>query len=336
MVKCPKVTVLMTVYNDEQFVREAVESVLSQSFKDFEFIIIDDGSIDRTPEVLREYLEDPRIRVVAQDNLGVVRSRNRGLSISRGEYVAIHDSDDVSSPDRLAEQVAYLDSHKDVAAVGSSHFEMTESGQPVRLIRGAETYDEVYERLYSLRVPFAHPSSMYRRAIIWDVLDGYREYWPVAEDIDLWFRLIESYHMIACAKPLLFYRIRHASMSHADPRRTLFYTVLAAASAAFRKAGLPDPYGIPSLWHELTNDIQRWLNEDGYNCRAMAKRSLALSRMYFRRSNVLEGFAHLVTTARSDPWFWRYKGAGLSYMMIVEHLVNAGFLNRRQVANLEL
>jgi glycosyltransferase involved in cell wall biosynthesis len=118
----PTVSVIMSAFNAEAFLREAVDSVLAQTFQDFELIIIDDGSADRTPELLAEY-SDPRIQVICnQSNLGAGAARNRGLGLARGKYIAVQDADDTSVPDRLAQQVAYFEAHPAVGLIGATQF----------------------------------------------------------------------------------------------------------------------------------------------------------------------------------------------------------------------
>jgi glycosyltransferase involved in cell wall biosynthesis len=123
----PAVSVVMCVFNAEAFLHEAMGSIFAQTFRDFELIVVDDASTDRTPEILAGYT-DPRIRVIRNSsNLGVGRARNRGLRLARGKYIAMHDADDASVPDRLAQEVAYLESHPEVGLVGSAAFWVTTS-----------------------------------------------------------------------------------------------------------------------------------------------------------------------------------------------------------------
>jgi len=118
----PTVSVIMSAFNAEAFLREAIDSVLAQTFHDFELIVIDDGSADRTLELLAEY-SDPRIRIIHnQSNLGAGAARNRGLRLARGKYIAVQDADDASVPDRLAQQVAYLEARPEVGLIGSTAF----------------------------------------------------------------------------------------------------------------------------------------------------------------------------------------------------------------------
>ena len=116
----PKVSVLMPVYNTkEEYLREAIESILNQTFRDFEFLIIDDGSTNGAQAVIKSY-QDERIRFVQNEtNLGIFKTRNKLCAMARGEYVATFDSDDISLPTRLEKEVAYLDEHPDVSVVGA-------------------------------------------------------------------------------------------------------------------------------------------------------------------------------------------------------------------------
>jgi glycosyltransferase involved in cell wall biosynthesis len=115
----PKISVVMPVYNGKEYLALAVESILRQTFADFEFIIINDGSTDNSADIAASY-EDPRIKLLHNDkNLGLIPSFNRGLENSRGEYIARMDADDIAFPDRFKKQVAFLDDHPDIALCGS-------------------------------------------------------------------------------------------------------------------------------------------------------------------------------------------------------------------------
>ena len=114
----PVISVVLPVYNCADYVAEAVQSILDQTFSNFEFLIIDDGSTDATSNVLQGF-RDPRIRSITQENHGLAFTLNRGLELSRGRYVARQDADDISLPDRLGKQVAFLEAHPACALVGT-------------------------------------------------------------------------------------------------------------------------------------------------------------------------------------------------------------------------
>src|SRR5688572_5358734 len=115
----PPVSVVLPVYNGQQYIHEAVSSIQNQSFQDFEFLIVDDGSTDDTPAILQEFARrDDRIRLYHQENSGLISSLNRMCRVARGLYIARMDADDISLPNRLRRQIDYLDSHSDVGIVG--------------------------------------------------------------------------------------------------------------------------------------------------------------------------------------------------------------------------
>src|SRR5258708_26173472 len=134
----PHVSVLMSVYNGARFIREAVDGILSQSFSDFEFIVIDDGSNDETGEILGAYCDVRMVIRRNSTNIGLPGSLNRGLSIARGEYVTRQDADDVSYPERLEEQVRFLDRNPKIAVLGTAYLEVYEDRKSTNRARMPE------------------------------------------------------------------------------------------------------------------------------------------------------------------------------------------------------
>src|SRR5258707_849690 len=127
----PRVSVVMSVYNGEKYLGEAVDSILAQTFTDFEFIIIDDGSEDRSPELIEAYV-DSRISFLRNEkNVGLTRSLNKGLQVASGEYIARMDCDDVSLPDRFAKQVAFMDANSGVGACGTWALDIDGAGKVI-------------------------------------------------------------------------------------------------------------------------------------------------------------------------------------------------------------
>ena len=181
----PRVSVVMGAYNGERFLRPAIESILSQTFRDFELIVIDDYSTDSTPRILREF-KDARMRVLRNErNLGIAKTLNNGIAAARGEYVALQDHDDISWPTRLEYQVAFFDKHAQVGMVGSSCNVIDEVGTFVP--HWPVEYDDVKLRWALLwRCPFFHTAVMVRRRAIEEV-GGYSSdpRYRFAEDYDL-------------------------------------------------------------------------------------------------------------------------------------------------------
>jgi spore maturation protein CgeB len=204
----PLVSVLMCVYNQEQYISQAVESILSQTYSDFELIIIDDGSQDRTGQILDSY-KDNRLKIIHQVNQGVPRSRNRLLKLSRGEYVAIHDGDDISGKERLEVQVKFLDEHPEISVVGSFIEFIDEKGLPVDedVIRVVEP-SEIKRTLERGVNCMMHGSVMFRRGIL-DVVGGYDERFRYAHDYEFWLRVSEHFKLANI--PQILYKLRSHS-----------------------------------------------------------------------------------------------------------------------------
>jgi glycosyltransferase involved in cell wall biosynthesis len=207
----PRVTVLMSVYNGQRYVAEAVDSILAQTFADFELLIIDDASSDRTAEILASY-DDPRIRVLRNEtNLGLTKSLNRGLQEARGELIARHDADDRSHPERLAEQVAFLDAHPEAAVVGAQANHIDESGRK----RGSSRHPlSAAASRFSMMFGSAlvHGAAMFRRSIVRD-LGGYDESYITGQDADLWSRIIPLAEVRNLDRVLIDFRVHAESVS---------------------------------------------------------------------------------------------------------------------------
>jgi glycosyltransferase involved in cell wall biosynthesis len=185
----PRITVLTTVYNGMAYLRECVDSVLAQTMKEFEFLIIDDASTDASVELIRSY-DDPRIRLVLNDkNMGQARSLNRGLDLARGEIIARLDQDDACLPERLAEQLAYLDAHPDVGVLASWEISVDSDGKKIRTWEGTiPDYGDFVGAILLGLCPVWHPSAMFRKAEIARLGNFDPSYAP-AEDYELWSRV---------------------------------------------------------------------------------------------------------------------------------------------------
>ena len=189
----PKVSVIMSVYNGEKHLQEAVDSILNQTFKNFEFIVINDGSTDSTAEILKSFF-DERMIIINQDNRrGLTKSLNRAVSSARGEYVARMDADDVSLPERLGQQVAFLDEHTDVALLGCNFYEIDDSGNIVARKELIPENEEIKWRLLFHNC-YGHSTTIFRKECF-SAVDGYDESIFYSQDYDLWIRLSQHYNL---------------------------------------------------------------------------------------------------------------------------------------------
>ena len=237
----PLVTVLMPVFNGEKYLGDAIDSILNQTFRDFEFLIIDDGSIDSSVEIIRTY-HDSRIRLVKNTaNIGMAASLNSGLALSKGEYVARMDQDDISLPQRLACQVAFLDSRPEVGVVGSS---MEVFGDKNEVIRFPTDPDRIKCELFFVNV-IAHPTVMMRKTMFVSHGLQYDPFFEKSEDYELWNRSIRYFPLTNIEETLLRYR-RH------DKQVTQFHVEkhLHAAETVWR--ALLERWGLEPTDEEIT------------------------------------------------------------------------------------
>ena len=208
----PRLSVLMSVYNGEPWVAAAVESVLGQTFSDFELLVVDDGSTDRTGAILRTY-GDPRLKVFHQPRAGLTRSLNRGIRLASAPLLARMDADDVALPGRFAQQVVFLDAHPDVGLLGTGCQEVSLSGDLVRTLNPPAD-DRAIRRALIRENPFIHSSVVFRRDVL-DVAGHYDESLPVAQDYDLWVRMSRITRMANLREPLVLRRLTPGRVSSA-------------------------------------------------------------------------------------------------------------------------
>ena len=206
-----RVTVLVSAYNDEPFLGAAIDSLLAQTFTGFELLVVDDASTDRSREVVQRY-RDPRVRLLVNErNLGIGASLNRGLATIRTEYVARLDGNDLSFPQRLERQVAFLDAHPDVAAVGAQATLIDVRGRRMGELRVPVTELGMrWMRIFGS--PLIQSASMFRRAVVWDELGGYVNH-RFGEDFDLWCRIANAHGLANLPETLVAYRVNPRSMT---------------------------------------------------------------------------------------------------------------------------
>jgi glycosyltransferase involved in cell wall biosynthesis len=209
----PSVTVLMPVFNAQNYLRSAIESILKQSFRDFELLIIDDGSRDKSLQIVQRFAkEDKRVRIIRNTtHKGLVKTLNHGLKLAKAPLVARMDSDDIASSDRLRKQYQFLSQNPQFVAVGSNVELIDADGNFIRQWKYESNFKLLKWRNL-LKSPLAHPAVMYRKKEVLG-LGGYRESAIYYEDHDLWSRVIEKYPITNIQETLLQYRIHGNSIT---------------------------------------------------------------------------------------------------------------------------
>jgi glycosyltransferase involved in cell wall biosynthesis len=228
----PNVSVILPVYNGEQYLAAAIDSILSQTYKDFELIIINDGSTDKSQALINQY-KDPRIIAVNQKNHGLVASLNRGIGMARGQYIARMDADDISLPERLAREVQSMDQNPHLVLLGTNAIEIDQQGKK----SGELTYpsnDSVLRLSLFSYTPFAHGSVMFKTASV-NKVGGYDPAtWP-AEDSDLWARLAREGGLANIDQALYKFRINPEGISLTN-RESQIAKTLAVRRKMFKDA----------------------------------------------------------------------------------------------------
>ena len=283
----PTVSVVMTVYNTERYVADALESVLGQTFRDFEFIIIDDGSTDRSTAILNDFTKrDSRLRLVSRPNTGIVAAANEGIGMARGRYLARMDSDDVSLPRRFEAQVRYLDAHPECVLVGSRVTVVDPYGSPVIDSGQKLTHEEIDAELLSSGGGWAvvQPSAMMRTKAVRKV-GGYRGRHNVSEDQDLFLRLAEVGRVANLPEPLLLYRRHYKSVMHTQWRQREEVKERIVREA-YQRRGLP----MPPDW-----------KFDDWKPTPPAEQFRAWGWAALRRGNVSVARKHAVAALRAAP-----------------------------------
>ena len=252
----PKVSVVMSVHNGERHLREAVDSILNQTFTDFEFIIVDDGSTDETPFILNDYLDPRIVRCRNESNLGLTRSLNRGLAVAQGEYIARMDADDLALPQRLAMQVGVLDGNERVGAIGSWCILQYEDGRRITLSRPCTDVEIRWALLFDNYLP--HPGVLLRRTAV-ERVGGYNEKFAYAQDYDLFSRLVRVCDLTNLDIPLMVLRQSGEHISTLQHEQQQTYAL------AISERNIGHLLGKHALRRDDIKDLRRlWLDGAGH------------------------------------------------------------------------
>ena len=224
----PKVSVIMAVYNREQYIRQAVESILEQTFQDFECLLVNDASTDKTAEVLDAFSQqNPRVKVLTNSqNLGPAKSRNKAIEVAKGEYLAIMDSDDVSLPTRLEKQVEFLDRNTEIGLLGSSWYAIDDAGQTL-------WFNQSYQGPQAVHF-MCHGTTLLRKTCL-EQIGYYRPFFQYAHDYDLYLRFSEKFTIDNLSQALYHLRIHENSISTKKQKEQALYAAFAFECAQERK-----------------------------------------------------------------------------------------------------
>lgn len=272
----PLVTVVMTVYNEARYVRDAVRSILGQTFSDLELIVVDDGSRDESAEIVASF-GDPRIRLIRQTNTGLAGALNRGIAEARGRYIARQDADDVSDSDRLALQVAALEADPALVLLGTNALIVDEGGEEITKTELPESDAAIRSVLSDprLRNAFVHGSVVFRRDAA-AAAGFYRAELRYAQDYDLWLRLMERGTLANLHPAQYRWRLRREGVGATKYELQREYAAIAFESARRRRTGQPElPVVVQQRKHSRVQRILR----SGRNVPQEAAYDMALAKL---------------------------------------------------------
>jgi len=211
----PFISVLMTAYNAEKYIGLAIESILDQTYKNFEFVIVEDCSTDKTWDIIQKYAKkDKRIITVKNDvNLNAGGSSNKGLKLCKGKYIVRMDADDWSYPDRIEKQVKYMETHNDIVCSGGTLINCDEHLQPYGVRKYALEHEDIIKQILQFN-PVPHPASIWRKDIL-DKTHGYPPKLGMSEDYALTLEISQYGNLGNIEDELIRYRIHKKSASNA-------------------------------------------------------------------------------------------------------------------------
>lgn len=298
----PKVSVIMSVWNAGDYLKTSVASVLNQTFTDWEFIILDDGSSDGSTAYLKKLsCEDSRFKIVlSEDNLGLTRRLNEGLDLAEGELIARMDCDDICLPGRLKHQVEFLDGNPNVGLIGSDVWVIDEAGKRIRIKKNPRTDCEIrWEAL--LDNPFIHPAAMFRRSLIDEGL-RYDPEFRFAQDYGLWSEMLKETTAATLPDALLEYRIHQNQVTVGSRAAQMQVHQVISENNIHHWLGVSfEPQEIQDLIHFAQGKLLQDIGECKSACKLVANYSLLLAT--FKKKYEADKYIHLVTQSVYERFY---------------------------------
>ena len=300
----PRISVIMAVWNARRYLAKCLLSMARQTIRDYEFIIVDDGSTDGSRKMVERWAhQDDRIRLIVRENRGLTRSLNEALALARGDYIARMDADDISLPNRLELQQAFLDQHPECVGVGAEVLLIDPEGWPIAPRGHVQTHEEICRKLLQGNGgALSHPAVMMRKSVL-RAIGGYDERFAVAQDFDLFLRLAEVGRLENLPDVLLLWRqskqsvnqtrhdqwneVKRLALQNAMQRRGIHLDIQAILAADQRPSQTPRlAWGRAALncghpWTALKNGCLSLLAEStGRSARVLIHDSV--SHLYWR------------------------------------------------------
>jgi glycosyltransferase involved in cell wall biosynthesis len=243
--KQPLVSVVMPAYNAGPYVADAIQSILDQTYRNLELIIVDDGSTDGTFMIAKRYQAlDKRVIVLKNDrNLGVSMSAKKGINKAKGTFIARMDADDIAIRDRFEKQVAYLEKNINTVAVGGYRYMIDKKGKTIGRKQFPESFEEIYDYIFKF-IPVQQGTFMIARTRLPKDFVYYEDGMNTAEEVELFFKLFQYGRVENMSEYLLKYRMHNKNTSIVNLRRTFFLTLISRIKAIYRYGYTPSTSGV--------------------------------------------------------------------------------------------
>jgi glycosyltransferase involved in cell wall biosynthesis len=299
----PKISVLMSVYNGEKWLHDSIESILNQTISDYEFIIVNDGSIDNSLEIIKNYQKkDNRIIIVDKKNTGLADSLNQGIKIARGEWIARIDADDISIPTRLELQYEYTHKISDVIFVGSGMIQVDSFGNQIKKYNYPEKHKDLLSNLKLVKKFPPHSSAFYNTRIVKEI-GGYRPRIERGQDWDLWLRLSTKGNLACLPDFLVCVRCHDEQISHKNSGRSqIYFSRMAIISFWLKDLDEQDPVEADDKGFL---EFKTWLQKDLQNNNVFLYQDYInrLKLLAYPRSNSINAVISFLLYAFSRPRF---------------------------------
>lgn len=289
----------MCVYNGEKYLSQAIDSIVNNGFNNYEVIVINDGSTDRSEELLVQYQKKySQIKVVTKQNTGLTSALNIGLKLSTGEYIARLDVDDLCLPGRLTVQSNYLDSHPDTSLVGCNAILINQYGKKIGVSKvGKLSHEDCVHRLLSMKAFFAHSSWMVRRSGML-AIGGYNGFFKKAQDYDFLLQFSEKYRINCLPEILIALRKDEKSISFDSEFLQYKYGITALLAYEVRSGRFPN---LPKDCQGLFEIVSMWFANLKLGPKMLALQFASLARYDFRGGEIIKGIIKLFSAVKAYP-----------------------------------
>jgi len=323
----PEISVMMSCYNGSRWLREAIDSVLAQTYENFEFILVDNGSTDDTWNIIQSYRDkDKRIVAISKKNTLLPDSLNVGIVQAKGEWIARLDADDLCEPTRLEEQINFVRKHPEVVLLGTGFIEIDEQGQVIKKHLYPSKHSVLVQHLEHLQSFFPHSSAFYRLDTV-RLIGGYNLHFRMAQDWQLWSELALRGKVMCLPKYLVHIRKHPDQLSSENKGKSVNHEAMAVVVCRFlRKAGRKDPSVDASAkkWILFLNWIEKRMEElDVFEKRKAWADARA---KYFATKNRLNGAirfgTHLLQSGYISVLVWeKFFGSSLPQRLMREWII---------------